>query len=75
MIDVTVAAAVHVRPHTGRGPATRRWTPDEKAERRKELEDAEAFLSKARIEAPAVAGVGDPAEAIVDEAREEEPLA
>jgi hypothetical protein len=49
--------------------------PDEKAERRKELEDAEAFLSKARIEAPAVAGVGDPAEAIVDEAREEEPLA
>jgi nucleotide-binding universal stress UspA family protein len=63
-------AAVHVRPHAGRGPGHPPVDPDEKAERRKELEDAEAFLSAEGIEARVVAGVGDPAKAIVDEARD-----
>jgi nucleotide-binding universal stress UspA family protein len=44
--------------------------PDEAAARREELEEAEAFLAEAGIEARAVAGIGDPADAIVDEAGE-----
>ena len=67
---VTVVSAVHVRPHTGRGPGHPPVDPDEAAERRKELEEAERFLSKSGIEVRAVPGVGDPADTIVDEARD-----
>jgi len=68
--SVTVVSAVHVRPHTGRGPGHPPVDPDEAAERQQRLDEAETFLSKAGIEVRAVAGVGDPADAIVDEARE-----
>jgi nucleotide-binding universal stress UspA family protein len=67
---VTVVAAVHVRPHVGRGPGAGPVDPVEAAERRAELEDAEAFLSERGIEGRMVAGLGDPAAAIVAEARE-----
>lgn len=67
---VTVVSAVNVRPHAGRGPGHPPVDPEEAAERRQELEEAESFLATAGLEVRAVAGVGDPADTIVDEARD-----
>jgi hypothetical protein len=67
---VTVVAAVHVLPHAGRGPGSGPIDRGEEAERRKELEDAREFLTGKGVDVRTVAGVGDPADVIIEEAKE-----
>jgi nucleotide-binding universal stress UspA family protein len=65
---VTVVSAVHVHPAAGRsaGPVD----PDEVSERRQELAEAEALLGEKGITPELVEGHGDPADVIVDQAKE-----
>lgn len=65
---VTVVSAVHVHPAAGRsaGPVD----PDEVSERRQELAEAETLLREKGITPQLVEGHGDPAEVIVDQAKE-----
>lgn len=68
--NVTVVTAIHVLPHVGKGPGSGPVDRVEAAERRQELADAKAFLEQHGIETRAVAGVGDPARVILEEAKE-----
>jgi nucleotide-binding universal stress UspA family protein len=66
--SVTAVSAVHVLHSAGRTAGAR--DPEEVAERRQELAEAEAFLAEKGIKANLVEGHGDPAEVIVDAAKE-----
>lgn len=66
--SITVVSAVHVHPAAGRGAGP--VDADEVSERRHELADAETLLGEKGIKASLVEGHGDPAEAIIDQARE-----
>jgi nucleotide-binding universal stress UspA family protein len=65
---VTVVSAVHVHPPAGRaaGPID----ADEVSERRHELAEAEKVLGEKGVKSTLVEGHGDPAEVIVDQAKE-----
>jgi nucleotide-binding universal stress UspA family protein len=65
---VTAVSAVQVHPSAGRSAGA--IDPDEVSERRQELAEAEAFLAEKGIKANLVEGHGDPAEVIVDAAKE-----
>ena len=65
---VTAVSAVQVLPPAGRSAGA--IDPDEVTERRQELSEAEAFLAEKGIKANLVEGHGDPAEVIVDAAKE-----
>ena len=65
---VTVVSAVHVMPPVGR--AAVQIDPDEIAERRQELSEANALLTGKGIAAKMVESHGDPAEGIVETAKE-----
>ena len=65
---VTVVSAVHVLPSVGRAAA--QVNPDEIAERRRELGEAKELLAGRGVSANVVETHGDPAEAIVEAAKE-----
>jgi len=65
---VTVVSAVHVMPPVGR--AAVQVDPDEIAERRKELDEAKALLAGKGIAAKTVESHGDPADGIVQAAKD-----
>jgi nucleotide-binding universal stress UspA family protein len=66
---LTVVAGVPLTPHSGRGPGPT-VDPAEKSERERDLDEAAAFAAEKGVEARTVFGHGDPAEAIVAEARD-----
>jgi nucleotide-binding universal stress UspA family protein len=65
---VTVVSAVHVHSAAGRGAGP--VDPDEVHERRQELAEAETLLGEKGIKPSLVEGHGDPADVIVDQAKE-----
>ena len=65
---VTVVSAVHVHPGLGRSGGS--LEPDELSERRQELAEAKTVLSGKGIESSLVEGRGEPAEVIVEEAKQ-----
>ncbi len=66
--SVIVVSAVTV--HTGAVHGAQPIDPDEHAERRTELAEAKAHLAQHGIEPELVEGIGEPADAIVETARE-----
>jgi nucleotide-binding universal stress UspA family protein len=65
---VTVVTAVHLGSPTVHGATA--ILPEERAEQRERLEEARSLLSKRGIETRAIEGTGDPADVIVEEAKE-----
>jgi nucleotide-binding universal stress UspA family protein len=68
--EVTVVAAVAIAAHAGRGPGRESVDPAEKSERDRALAEARELLTARGIAVRTVEGLGRPATAIVDEARE-----
>jgi len=67
--DVTVVSVAELLPQFGRAGAM--LLPEEDAERKAELERAKAKLAKRGVDAKTVERRGDPAEMIIDEAKQE----
>lgn len=65
---MTVVSVIHVPIPTGRGPAP--LDPAEVEQREKNLDEAGSLLAERGVEARLIEGHGDPAEAIVEEARQ-----
>jgi nucleotide-binding universal stress UspA family protein len=67
--DVTVVSVAELLPQFGRAAAM--LLPEEDAERKAELEQAKEKLAKLGVDAKTVERRGDPAEMIIEEAKQE----
>jgi nucleotide-binding universal stress UspA family protein len=65
---VAVVSAIHIEPHAGRGSSG--VDPTEVAKRQSDLREAKDLLAGMGVDHRMVEGHGDPADVIVEEARE-----